>query len=378
MFSLLVLIAFSATPNEENIAKKIKVEKQSFIKKDKQVRYQLAELYKIQKQVKHLDEKIQKLEERKDNLTRKIRKLNQNIENVEEEIRQNNKILQARIRIAAQILDSSLQEIIVHSKSPNEIERVLKGLEALMENDIYMIQDVANKKKDYNEKKSDLKTKITAYAINKKEIKKSIKELMSLQKSKESVVSKLKSDKNKHMYALKILREQGEDMALLSETLTKSLAREILVKSFFEYKGQLVPPIEGRIVRTFGEKKDGLLRFLSKGIWIDGNFGQEVKSIADGKLVYYGKIDQVTTAMVIQHDDNYFSIYAPLRAGKYKVGDTIKAQEVIATLDRTLLIPGNALYFEIRHFSEPLNPQKWLQMPSRALTMSEGEKNEVH
>jgi len=372
MFNLWIALIFAVVPSEENIANKIQSEKQKYIQKDEQVRSYLSDLYRLQRNIKKMTDEAKELEAKKTKIMLKIRKISKAIKTTEAEIAKTQKILQLRIRLASQILDSSLKEIIVFSKSPNEIERILLGLESIMEKDIGMIKNIEVKKKELSQNQIDLKSEIANFSANKKQLKSTVTDLLRFKNKKEKTVAKLKKDKDKHEIALKILREKGENIVILSENLSKRLAKEILIKSFFEYKGQLPQPIEGKIVEKFGESRDDKLRFLNKGIWLSGQYLQEIKAVARGRVAFVGRINKQTKAIVVEHDNNYYSVYAPIKKTKLKENDIVSFQQEIASLDK-----GGKLYFELRHYSEPLNPQNWFKTYQKSLA-KKGKQHEIH
>ena len=65
--------------------------------------------------------------------------------------------------------------------------------------------------------------------------------------------------------------------------------------------------------------------------------------------------------VIIDHGNNYHTVYAHLEEVFKTTGDLVKTGEVIATVGDTGLISGVTLHFEIRHHGKPLDPLHWLK-----------------
>ena len=65
--------------------------------------------------------------------------------------------------------------------------------------------------------------------------------------------------------------------------------------------------------------------------------------------------------MIINHGENYYSLYAHVEEVFKKTGEKVQTGEVIATAGDTGSIKGLCLHFELRHHGKPINPLKWLK-----------------
>jgi murein DD-endopeptidase MepM/ murein hydrolase activator NlpD len=65
--------------------------------------------------------------------------------------------------------------------------------------------------------------------------------------------------------------------------------------------------------------------------------------------------------VIINHGENYYTLYAHLQEMFKKKGDPVDAGEVIATLGDTGSLKGVCLHFELRHHGKPVDPLKWLK-----------------
>lgn len=119
-----------------------------------------------------------------------------------------------------------------------------------------------------------------------------------------------------------------------------------------------VPP--GRILQAFNQPiADGRLR--STGILIQGPAGTPVKAVLAGKVAFAHWLRGFGLLVIIQHGANYMTLYAHAESLYVKPGDMVKPGDVIATIGDSGGLQQSALYFEIRHQDQPVNPLAWLR-----------------
>ncbi len=94
---------------------------------------------------------------------------------------------------------------------------------------------------------------------------------------------------------------------------------------------------------------------------IEGNNGQEVRSIADGRIVYADWLRGFGLVIVVDHGENYMSLYGHNQALLRTVGEKVKKDEEIALMGQSGSRDKASLYFEIRHQGKPQNPSHWIR-----------------
>lgn len=124
-------------------------------------------------------------------------------------------------------------------------------------------------------------------------------------------------------------------------------------------KSGLKWPVYGKIVKKFGDKKNGQ---FSNGISI---------SAPEGTPVYAAKVGTVTKSdvdlagfgktIVVHHEDGTMTIYSHLKSCLAKAGQKVTAKTVIGRVGKTGGIKKPELHFQVRSANkEPINPQKFL------------------
>ncbi|UOG92514.1 MAG: peptidoglycan DD-metalloendopeptidase family protein [Candidatus Thiothrix sulfatifontis] len=128
-------------------------------------------------------------------------------------------------------------------------------------------------------------------------------------------------------------------------------------KAFSSLRGQLPWPVNGRIIHGYGSARNEKQRW--RGVVLAAPGGSKVKTVAKGRVAFSGWMDGYGHLIIIEHDNNYMSLYGYNRAVYKKEGATVSANETIAAVGNSSGQSQDALYFEIRSGTTPQNPARW-------------------
>jgi len=130
---------------------------------------------------------------------------------------------------------------------------------------------------------------------------------------------------------------------------------EIVAKNTESLANRFMWPTDGDVAQQFNPD-EGL-----KGILIEGSLGQEVKSIAKGRVIYAGEdLKGYGKLIIIKHDDDILSVYGHNRELLVTEGQKISAGEIISTMGQT--DDGNIhLHFEIRKKGLSVDPMSYFK-----------------
>jgi len=127
---------------------------------------------------------------------------------------------------------------------------------------------------------------------------------------------------------------------------------------FAEQRGRLTWPVRGRLLHDFGQPRaGGSLRW--NGVLVGAERGTEVTAVYHGRVAYADWLPGMGLLMVIEHGDNYLSLYGHNDVLFKSVGDWVQPGEVIAAAGDSGGRSRAALYFEIRRGKQPQNPHRW-------------------
>ncbi len=127
---------------------------------------------------------------------------------------------------------------------------------------------------------------------------------------------------------------------------------------FNQHKGQMRLPVKGEILARFGTKRgDGP---SWKGMLIKAPEGAEVKAIASGKVIFADWYKGYGNMIIVDHGNQYWSLYGNNKAVLKHVGDVVKNGDIIAHVGNTGGNEEPGLYFEMRYQLRAIDPQSWL------------------
>ncbi|MFI4967126.1 MAG: murein hydrolase activator EnvC family protein [Gammaproteobacteria bacterium] len=129
-------------------------------------------------------------------------------------------------------------------------------------------------------------------------------------------------------------------------------------KRFSLLRGHLLWPVDGKMMNHFGEPRAGG-HLHWEGDLIAAPMGTPVRAISQGRIVYADWMPHFGLIVIVDHGEGYMSIYAHNQNVIRQVGDYVKAGETIAALGDSGGQDQPALYFELRHGNDTLDPKRW-------------------
>lgn len=196
--------------------------------------------------------------------------------------------------------------------------------------------------------------------------------------ARNQVLAKISRDIERRRREIGTLKRDETRLARLVESLAKLMARK-KPKSAPRLKNERVPqasagdspfpglkgtlrlPVRGELANRFGSpRSDGGV--LWKGLFIAARAGEEVRAIADGRVVFADWLRGFGNLLIVDHGDSYMSLYGNNEALYKRVGENIRSGEPIAAVGASGGNADSGLYFELRHEGRPLDPLDWVNM----------------
>ena len=223
-----------------------------------------------------------------------------------------------------------------------------------------------------------------------KNLKGTLKNIQSIQSAILEQTSKLESLKDKQKHQLekfnkyreerlffiedinKYIKQQGIELFLLKENerelgnLLNKLKphqknkRNPIKKefSFRSKKGELIWPINGKLLKKYGAKKK-TTGLKWKGVLIEAKKGSQVSAVSNGEIVFADWFRNFGLLVIIEHENDFLSLYGHNQKILKTTGDLVEAGEKIATVGDSGGQENSALYFEIREGKNTLDPSQW-------------------
>jgi septal ring factor EnvC (AmiA/AmiB activator) len=129
--------------------------------------------------------------------------------------------------------------------------------------------------------------------------------------------------------------------------------------AFAALRGKLRLPIKGTVAGRFGTPRaEG--GALWKGVFIRAAEGIDVRAVAPGTVVFADWLRGFGNLLVIDHGDDFLSVYGNNESLLAAVGAVVKNGDSVATVGNSGGNADSGLYFELRHRGQPFDPLKWV------------------
>jgi septal ring factor EnvC (AmiA/AmiB activator) len=385
IFSLLCLAENNITKTEESLLKLQKEINQldKNIKKNTATKNNLSnQLKKKERKISKTKKQLYKIKKKFKNNKKKINQLNKQLAKLKKEIKIKKRSLSSRLYQTYTQGSPGYLQMYLDGINPSQISResyYIGYYSQQQNNDIESIKK-AYKKIDKTKKSTNKILKKVASLKKQKE--RNAKKLQKQKKEKTIVIkkinAKLSSQKKKKKKLIKNEKKLNSIVTELikkikAESKKKTITEKIHAKkestsddkfdgiNFKKLKGKLKLPVKGKITKKFNSKrKDTGTRW--KGIFIKSKEGNEVYSVASGKIVFSDWLDGYGNIIIIDHGKGYMSLYGNNQSLIKQQGDIIKGGSIIAIVGNSGGNSTNGLYYQLRKNSKPFNPLKWTKL----------------
>ena len=127
-------------------------------------------------------------------------------------------------------------------------------------------------------------------------------------------------------------------------------------RPFAELKGQMPRPLAGNILLGFGQKHLGR---ASAGVRIAATRGAQIRAVARGRVAFADWLRGYGLLLILDHGDGYMSLYGRCESLLASEGAWVDAGAAIALAGDSGGASETALYFELRHRGQALDPAAW-------------------
>ncbi len=298
--------------------------------------------------------------------------------------------------------NQSYTQLILQDKNPSEIARDVKYFSYIakahakviddMQGNLAKVKELNNKTAAALQKVADLKAKQEAekktLVQQKQEKSKVVKSLSNQIASQRNQIDKLKRDEKSLSNLVERLakivppvvkhkksKKSAPDETVADERPNKNSGKKTekppVVASnetlpsndfaginFASLRGKLRLPVRGEVTNRFGASREDT-GVSWKGLFIKSNEGSDVKSVADGRVVFADWMRGFGNLIIVDHGNGYMSLYGNNQAVLKHVGEEVDAGDTIASVGNSGGNESNGLYYELRHQSQPFDPLSW-------------------
>jgi len=192
--------------------------------------------------------------------------------------------------------------------------------------------------------------------------------LVREREARRRVLARASGEIRKNRRQIEVLRADEARLARLVEGLGRVLAKVEAVpekssqaEAFSKLRGKLRLPVRGELAGRFGAPR-GASGIEAKGVFIRAPEGEPVRAVARGQVVYADWMRGFGNLMIVDHGENYLSIYANAESLLKAVGDIVAGGEPLATAGSSGGNEETGLYFELRHLGRAFDPLRWVTL----------------
>ncbi|RME14519.1 MAG: hypothetical protein D6797_08615, partial [Bdellovibrio sp.] len=259
----------------------------------------------------------------------------------------------------------SSMQILFSSTNSNQFDKSLRYLKAVSVHEHRFLEKFEHNLLVLNGEKVKLLREIKSLLRLQRRMKKQEKELLISQRSKKNLLKALKKQYQSYLNLMKTVRHRSEILKEDVENVFEEVDFKSIDVAFFEQKGILPKPVLASVFQKYGLYFDEKYRYRlrHKGLFFKASLGEPVRSVYRGQVSFIGWIPGLGQTIVVDHGDNYYSVYSGIVDPKVRVKDTVSLGQELALVGYSALHQRNGLYFEIRHFSDAIDPEPWFQKP---------------
>jgi septal ring factor EnvC (AmiA/AmiB activator) len=367
--SLVSIVALAQQPTEQT-----KAEKQAELKAIQAEIESRLEAFESRKQaltssqqaLKKLELRTAKLAEALQNTRQRLQQLESEIGNneaeqtrLEADIRDQLNALKDQVIAAYANGDYDYLKLLLNQQKASSLERQLTYYKYLNDARIAAIDSLKQTQAQLEQVKQALQTQYQQQTELRAEQTAQRSALTEQQEKQEQTIAKLRNEQRSEEEKIAELRSSQAELEQVIAAIEEALSDRIELIGLKPIKASLRWPTNGKVQRLFGERREGPIRW--KGVLIDGEQGQSIRSIADGRVVFADWLRGFGLVIVIDHGEGYMSLYGYNQVIFKNVGEEVQQNEEIALMGQSGAQNSPALYFEIRFKGQPENPTQWIR-----------------
>lgn len=350
-------VSNAAEVDAESLFRKYKEIKGDIITHEEEKRHVLADLFTVTLGMKKINKRRELLMNEKHYVETKIEQTTEALDKIKTDLDGQRERLRSRLRGLYKFNGQGAMRLIFSSQTPADLDRNLKILKILADKDYVLIRSYEKNLTAYSKQTGKLEIQKKRLLNIESELQVHEKQLMAQQTEKNRIVEGIDRETLSQLLSLEKIRDQSSkvNQAQVDPSLK-------IGQAFFEAKGKLEQPVAGTIIQKFGLIEDPRygIKLRSKGVFIEAELGAEVKSVFGGEVMFSDNVPGLGKTLILSHGDRYYTVYGNNSELAVRKGQRISEGEIVAHAGPPWHYDRPGIYFEIRHFSDFIDPEEWL------------------
>ncbi len=368
--ALFILLPLTVTANSDNanrleqIQTEIKKLRHEVDKTRETRETTQQQLSRIEKSIGSLHQNLRKTQQQKKQEQQKIDRLNQQQAASKARSNKHLSVLKKLIRLSHQQGKQGQLKLLLSQQDINAIGRNSHYLRHFNTAQIEAINTLNNELKNLQALEQQGHERQQQLTKTEQQLNTQQQRLNQEQQQRKQLLGTINSQlRGKESQLRQLLGDAKALEQLIQQIKTKDQQRLTQSSKFSTLKGKLPWPTNGKLSAKFGQSRN-LGKLSWEGVVIDAPMGNNVRAVADGNVVFADWIRGYGLLLIIDHGQEYLTLYGQNQSLNKQVGDTVEQNEVIATVGNSGGNSTPGLYFELRKKGKPINPQRWCRDPS--------------
>ncbi|MDD3853332.1 MAG: peptidoglycan DD-metalloendopeptidase family protein [Syntrophomonadaceae bacterium] len=318
----------------------------------------MGEIQTLEKSISANERQLESTVDRIAYLEENIIKLENDIKEAQKELEDKTALLSDRLIALYEQGDISYLEVLLSATDIKDFLTRYDMVNAIVEQDVDLIETIEEQKHDLETKKSDL-------AVKQNELKQSysdqiaIKDTLDEQKSKKKdVLSNVQQEKNAYLRALEELEQNSRELEVMIRRMQGGSTTQLGT-------GTYTWPTPGytSITSAYGMRYHPILkvRKMHTGVDIGAPGGASIVAADSGKVIHCGWMGGYGQVIVVDHGNNMSTLYAHLSAYAVSNGAVVTKGQTIGRVGSTGWSTGPHLHFEVRINGSYTDPMPYIR-----------------
>lgn len=323
----------------------------------------LNNLEESETKISELSKKVKALQEQLEDRQSQLNQLKSEKEALARAKKQQTGSVERHINAAYRLGRQSTLKLLLNQQDPAHVARNLHYFDHIVSAQTEQIQGYIRTLDRLEKIEPEIKQTAGILSRNRDALEAKRQELLGKFADRKRTLAQLEStlsNKDEELASLEKDRKHLESLLQQVVMVTGDLDINVSNRSFKELKGKLPWPTKGRVLERFGSARVQN-KVNWEGLVIGAEQGASVHAVHHGRVVFADYLRGHGLLLIIDHGDDYLSLYAHNEALYKDIGDWVSAGEQIATVGQSGGQRQIGLYFELRYQGKPTNPQHWLK-----------------
>ncbi|MBU1188097.1 MAG: peptidoglycan DD-metalloendopeptidase family protein [Gammaproteobacteria bacterium] len=336
---------------------------------------QNASLEKLQTELADNAASIRLIEKALQGIEAEQQRLQQSLQGLRTQAQQQSDALQQqRQQLAQQVVNAyvngnhSRLKLLLNQQDPASSSRLLAyhGYLADQRADIISAIDRQYQTlQDTRQRMQQQETALSAQAAEQQQVLDGLQQQLATGRSLRDAIRHQLDDIDLQMHELQQNQQQLEALLASLRDVFADIPEQLMAVAFNSLRGQLpwpvaIEPAARRISMAYGDQRQAGTR--STGVFISTAAGLPVQAVARGRVVFADWLRGYGWLMILDHGDDYMSLYGNNARLLHEVGNWVdQGQQIAVTGSDFGADLRSGVYFELRQGEQAINPKGWLR-----------------